>query len=76
MIIAAAFVLTAVAVPIGWWRVLVAEGLLLAVVAGLSGVPPRALIRRWLGFLVLVAFSRSWLPRASDAPATVSAWSC
>jgi cobalt/nickel transport system permease protein len=56
LIVAAAFVITAVAVPIGSWRVLAAEGLLLALFAGLSGVPPRELIRRWLGFLVLVAF--------------------
>jgi cobalt/nickel transport system permease protein len=51
-----AFVIAAVATPIGWWRLLAGEGLLLAFLIGLSGIPPRALFRRWLGFFVLVAF--------------------
>lgn len=51
-----AFVVAAVATPIGWWRTLAALGLVLAFVIGLSGVPPRELVRRWLGFLTLVAF--------------------
>jgi cobalt/nickel transport system permease protein len=56
LIAAATFVIAAVATPIGWWRALAVEGLVLAFVIGLAGVPPRALFRRWLSFFVLVAF--------------------
>jgi cobalt/nickel transport system permease protein len=51
-----AFVVGVVATPAGAWQILAAEGLVLAFAIGLSGVPPRDLIRRWLGFLVLVGF--------------------
>jgi cobalt/nickel transport system permease protein len=51
-----AFVVAVVATPVGWWRLLAAEGLVLTFVIGLSGVPPRELFVRWLGFLVLVGF--------------------
>ena len=50
------YVVAVVATPIGWWRLLAGEGLLLAFVIGLSGVPPRQLAIRWLGFLVLFGF--------------------
>jgi cobalt/nickel transport system permease protein len=50
------FVVLVVATPVGWWRPLAAEALALAFVVGLSGVPPRALLARWLGFFVLVGF--------------------
>jgi cobalt/nickel transport system permease protein len=48
------FVVAVVATPVGRWRPLAAEGLALALAVGLSGVPPRELLRRWLAFLVLV----------------------
>src|SRR5207302_10056926 len=51
-----AYVVAAVATPVGSWRLLAAEGLLLAFVVGLSGVSPRDLGRRWLAFLLLVGF--------------------
>ena len=51
-----AFVIGVVATPPGAWRVLAAEGLVLAFVVGLSGASPVELLRRWLGFLVLVGF--------------------
>jgi cobalt/nickel transport system permease protein len=51
-----AFVVGVVATPPGAWRVLAGEGLILALLIGLSGVPPGDLIRRWLGFVVLVVF--------------------
>ena len=51
-----AFVVAVVATPVGWWRLLAAEGLVLAFVIGLSGVPPASCCARWLGFLVLVGF--------------------
>src|SRR5947209_5928027 len=50
------YVVGVVATPPGAWRLLAAEGLVLAFAVGLSGVPPRDLIRRWLGFLALVGF--------------------
>src|SRR5690349_8748741 len=51
-----AFVVLVVATPVGWWRLMAAEALVLAFVVGLSGVPPRELLVRWLGFFVLVGF--------------------
>lgn len=45
-----------VATPIGWWRTLAVEGLALAFLVGLSGIPPLVLFRRWLGFFTLVGF--------------------
>jgi cobalt/nickel transport system permease protein len=51
-----AYIIAVVATPIGWWRLLAAEALALAFVVGLSGVPPRELLTRWLGFVVLVGF--------------------
>lgn len=51
-----AYVLTVIATPVGWWRALSAEGLVLAFLVGFSGVSPRELSRRWLGFLVLFGF--------------------
>jgi cobalt/nickel transport system permease protein len=51
-----AYVVAVVATPVGWWGTLGAEGLILAFVVGLSGVPPRELFVRWLGFLVLFGF--------------------
>ncbi len=45
-----------VATPLDRWQPLAAEGLILAFLIGLSGVPPWELFRRWLGFFVLVGF--------------------
>jgi cobalt/nickel transport system permease protein len=50
------YVVGVVVTPPGSWRVLAAEGLALAFAVGLSGVPPLGLIRRWLGFILLVGF--------------------
>lgn len=51
-----AYVVAVVLTPVGWWRPLGVEALTLAFAVGLSGVPPATLLRRWLGFLVLVGF--------------------
>lgn len=56
LIAAVAFVVAAVATPPGAWRLFAAEGLALAFLIGLSGAPAGELLRRWLGFLVLLAF--------------------
>lgn len=51
-----AFVLIVVATPLGSWRILAGEGLLLAFVIGYAGVDVARLMRRWLSILALVAF--------------------
>ena len=50
------FVLAVVAVPVGLWKPLAIAGLILTFFVGLSGIPPRELFGRWLGFLLLVGF--------------------
>ena len=49
-------VVAIVATPLGAWRGLAAEGLLVAFLVGVSGVPPADLGRRWLGYAVLFGF--------------------
>jgi len=56
LVLTIAYVVGVVATPVGWWRVMAAEGLILSLVVGLSGVAPMILVRRWLGFLMLVGF--------------------
>lgn len=56
LLVTLAYVVAVVATPIGRWQVMAAEGLVLVFVIGLSGVPPRVLWSRWLGFLALVGF--------------------
>jgi cobalt/nickel transport system permease protein len=56
LVAAMALVVLAVATPMGAWPLMSAQGLLLALLAGLSGVAPGLLLRRWLGMLGLVAF--------------------
>jgi cobalt/nickel transport system permease protein len=50
------FVIAVVSTPMSAWPWLATEGLIVAFVVGLSGVPPRELMQRWLGFLLLVSF--------------------
>ncbi len=54
--LASVYVVVVVAVPLGWWRVLGSLALVLAFVIGWLGVAARALFRRWLGLLLVVAF--------------------
>jgi cobalt/nickel transport system permease protein len=56
LVAALVYVVGVVATPLGAWKLLAAEGLALAFLIGLAGVPPRELWRRWLAFLVLVGF--------------------
>ena len=51
-----AFVVLTVLTPIGAWSRLGALGFVMALLIGLSGVSPADLFRRWLTFLVLIAF--------------------
>ncbi len=69
-----AFVVAVVATPVGLWRPLAAAGLLLALVIGLSGVPPLVLFRRWLGFLVLVGFLAMMVAPAHPAREAFGTW--
>ena len=50
------FVILVVATPVGIWDILALEALILAFVVGLAQISPWTLIRRWLGFIVLVGF--------------------
>jgi cobalt/nickel transport system permease protein len=56
LIAALVFVVAVVGTPIGAWRALGVEGLLLAFVIGLAGISPREFLGRWLGLLTLVGF--------------------
>jgi cobalt/nickel transport system permease protein len=56
LLAALAFVVAVVAAPVGSWRLHGALGLALCFLIGLSGTPPRTLLVRWTGFLVLVGF--------------------
>lgn len=53
---AALYVVAVVAVPLGWWRTLGGLALVLAFVVGVLGITPRAILGRWLGLLMVVAF--------------------
>lgn len=61
LVAAIAWVVLVVATPADRWRWLAAEALVLAFVVGLSGLSPRVLLRRWAGFVVLVAFLAAML---------------
>jgi cobalt/nickel transport system permease protein len=50
------FVVAVIVTPIGAWTPLAVAGLALAFVVGLAGIPPGALFRCILGFLLLVGF--------------------
>jgi cobalt/nickel transport system permease protein len=65
------YVIAVVATPLGWWRMLAAEGILLCLVIGLAGVPPVDLGRRWSGFLVLVLFLAAMLAPSHPARASL-----
>ncbi len=56
LLLALVYVIAVVATPIGQWRVLGGLGLVLALVAGISGVSVRSLLLRWSGFGILIAF--------------------
>jgi cobalt/nickel transport system permease protein len=51
-----AFVVLAVAVPLGHWRILGGLGLLLALLLGLSEISLRTVLRCWAGFALTVGF--------------------
>jgi cobalt/nickel transport system permease protein len=51
-----AFIIAVLATPARAWQLLVAEALCICFVIGLSGIPPIELVRRWVGFLIVIGF--------------------
>lgn len=51
-----AFVAGVVLTPLGAWKALALEGIVLAFLVGVSGLPPSWLLRRFLGIAVLLVF--------------------
>ncbi len=74
LIAAVAFVLLTVLTPIGAWVAYGALGFVLALLIGLSGVPPRDMFRRWLTFLLLIAFLALVLAPTHPARARAGLW--
>jgi cobalt/nickel transport system permease protein len=68
------FVLTVIATPIGWWTALGIEGLVLAFVIGLAGIPPRELGRHWLAFFVFFGFLTFMVSPAHPARVRYGLW--
>jgi cobalt/nickel transport system permease protein len=56
-----AFLAVIVGTPLGAWRALAVEALVLSFFAGLSGLSPYQLVRRWLAFFLLVGFLAAML---------------
>lgn len=71
LLVTLAFVVLVVATPAGSWTLLGIEGLALAVVVGISGLSPRRLLRRWLGFVALVGFLAAMLALSRPRDAAV-----
>ena len=70
LVLTLAYILAVVSTPVGWWRALAAQGLMMAFVVGLSGIPPGALLRRWLPVLPLVGFLAAMVAPAHPARAS------
>jgi cobalt/nickel transport system permease protein len=68
------FIVIVLGTPFGAWTALAFEGLSLAFLVGLSGIPPRELGRRWLGFFVLVGFLVLMVAPAHPARAHHGLW--
>jgi cobalt/nickel transport system permease protein len=69
LVAALGFILIVLGTPFGAWTALGVEGLLLAFVIGMAGIPPRELARRWLAFFVLVGFLTLMVAPANPARA-------
>lgn len=69
-----AFVVAVVATPPGARWGLAVEAVILAVVVGLSRVPARYLVARWLAFLLLVAFLAAMVAQAHPDRARLGWW--
>jgi cobalt/nickel transport system permease protein len=56
LILLLGFIVAVVLTPVGQWKPMVVEGLILAFFVGLSGIEPRDLLRKWLGFAILFGY--------------------
>ena len=56
------------------WTALGVEGLFLAFIVGVAGIPPRELGRRWLSFFILVGFLTLMVAPANPARARFGLW--
>jgi cobalt/nickel transport system permease protein len=74
LIVALVFIVVVIATPFGAWTILGVEGLLLAFIIGLAGIPPAELGRRWLTFFVLVGFLTIMVAPANPARALYGLW--
>jgi cobalt/nickel transport system permease protein len=74
LVAALVFVLIVIATPIGSWTALGSEGLVLAFVVGMAGIPPRELFRRWLTFFMLVGFLALMVAPANPARLSYGLW--
>jgi cobalt/nickel transport system permease protein len=74
LVAALGFILIVLGTPFGAWTALAVEGLVLAFVVGLAGIPPRELLRRWLAFFVLVGFLTLMVAPAHPARAHHGLW--
>jgi cobalt/nickel transport system permease protein len=74
LVMSLAFVLCVIATPIGWWTALGIEGLVLAFVVGLTGIPPWDLGRRWLAFFVFFGFLTFMVAPAHPARSHFGLW--
>ena len=68
------FVVCVIVTPMGWWTALGIEGLTLAFVVGLAGIPPRELGRRLLAFFVLFGFFTFMIAPAHPERARYGLW--
>jgi cobalt/nickel transport system permease protein len=68
------FILIVLGTPFGAWTALGVEGLVLAFVIGMAGIPPRELAWRWLGFFILVGFLTLMVAPANPARARYGVW--
>jgi cobalt/nickel transport system permease protein len=69
LVAALILVVTIVSTPIGAWRALGMEGLVLTFLIGLAGIPSGTILRRWIGFLLLVGFLTVMVAPAHPATA-------
>jgi cobalt/nickel transport system permease protein len=70
LIAAVGLIVAVVATPLGAWRILGIEGVAVAFLIGLSGVPAGELWRRWLAFFVLIGFVTLMVAPAHPARAS------
>lgn len=74
LVLALAFVVIVVLTPVGWWKSLAAEAILLVSVLAISRVGPGEIVRRWVGFVPLVAFLALMIAPGHPARESLGYW--